>query len=251
MIKNILYSIFLHLILSFVIYLNFNNIKSLTINDKEDFFVSAVINNDKKIKKDPTIKEIKKVIKKKKDPEKKVQKRKEKILPKIKKEAKKKIAKIKKIKKKEKKIEKIKKKEVKKPKKIAKELKKEKLKEINSYFMQKNAEFDLNKDIDNINLSNREKLNLKTQLKQCYIWAIKETRHKNNSKIKFTINISKNGEINSNIKDIIDNEKLKIDENYRKSVENIKKTLELCSPMRNLPRNKHEILQEINIEFSQ
>lgn len=235
MIKNLLYSFFLHLILLLIIYLNFNNKKLITIDDKE-FTISAIIIEEKKpkeVKKEPKP-EIKEIIKPKKETIDEP---------------------IKKLKKEPQKPKKVLKKKNKKPKK--KKIKKKKiikkdLKQVVTEESQDNeAELDSSKDIANINLSAREKLNLTSQIKRCYIWATNQTNYKNKIKIKFSISISEFGFIESNIDKIIDKKRFKRDLDYQKSITNAKKTIELCNPIRNLPHNKFDILKEINIEIGE
>lgn len=248
MIKNLLYSFFLHLILLTIIYFNFNSKKLITIDEKE-FKVSAIFIEDKDKPKQKT---------KDKNSKNKTTKTKKENNEEITQIAKKQPNKLNKNIQKPKIAKKINKK--KKPKKIAKKKKSKKKKIIKKdlkKLSQKKSkkisqpQFDESKDIENINLTPREKFNLKTQIKRCYIWATSQNNYVNKVKIKFSINISELGFIETNIKDIINKKRYKTNKDYQKSVDNAIKTIELCNPIRQLPSNKFDILKEINIEIGE
>ena len=237
MIKNLLYSAFIHVILLLVVYLSFTSEHKIDLTT-EEFLISAIIIEEKTKKINTPPKKIEKteIVKAKEekanDKPKIVEKIEEKKKPKIKKQKKK--AKIK-----------PKPKPKKKPKKEIKE------KELKKLPPRPTHEFNPENDIENLNLTTREKFNLKTQFKRCYIWATKESKYKNKVKIKFSINISEYGLVESNISKILDQTRYKDDKDYKKSVDNATRTIELCSPIRNLPNNKFDMLREINIEIGQ
>ena len=237
MIKNLLYSAFVHIILLSIVYLSFTSENKIDLNSQE-FLISAIIVETKAKKVNIPEKEPKKEKIKKPEKPKKAKKTKVAKKPKV-------IKPI--IKAKEKHIEKpkIKPRPKPKPKKkiVKKALKKVKVRPTHT--------FNPENDIENLNLSAREKFNLKTQFKRCYLWASKESNYKNKIKIKFTINISSYGLIESNIAKITDKDKYKQNLDYKKSIDNAARTIQLCNPIRNLPQNKFDIFRNINIEIGQ
>jgi len=230
MIKNLLYSTFVHIILLSIVYLSFTTEHEIELDTKE-FLISAIIIEEKTKKINKPVEEVVDKV----EPEKPKEPESPKIVEK---------PKVEKIVKAEKEI-KPKPKPKPKPKKkiIKKELKKVKIIPVHKY--------NPKNDIENLNLTSREKYNLRTQLKRCYIWATKESKYKNKLKIKFTINISEFGLIESNIAKIIDLKKYKNDLDYKNSMDNAARTIELCNPIRNLPQNKFDMLRKINIEIGQ
>jgi hypothetical protein len=105
-------------------------------------------------------------------------------------------------------------------------------------------------NLENINLSAREKFNIQTQLRRCYKRAIGDNTD-NKLKIVIVAKINKDGFINSNLDEIIDMQKYNDLQNgdYKIAVDNVKKALSFCSPLRNLPLDKYEIWKEVLLEF--
>ncbi len=289
MIKNLLYSIFLHSILIFVIYLNFNiekfeeteskevSVSLISLKGYEDANLlkpiekpSSEVKKEEKEKKDITKSETKSEKKSDKDKIKEETK-------KTKKEQEAKTIKQKKIKKKKKTAQKKtknkkqqesdqKKKKTKKDKKsnknkenegskkaLGSKEKSDKEKEKSQKPSDKEDEKSANmaNSIENIDLSAREKFNIKSQLKLCYKRAIDETELKSNEKILINIKISKEGYISSNLDEIIDNKIYNNPEksSYKIAVDQVKRALELCSPLRNLPLDKYAIWVEVLVEY--
>ncbi|MBL6664599.1 MAG: hypothetical protein ISQ34_02010 [Rickettsiales bacterium] len=236
MIKNLLYSSFLHIILLTIVYLNFTTDRKINVND-EEFLISAIIIETKTKKINIPHKPKENKVKEEKAEEK------EEIIPEI-----------------EKKKEPIQEKPKSEPEpepepkpkpKLKPEPKKQIIKKELKKITREIPQFDPKNDIENLNLSRREKYNLKTHFKRCYIWATKESEYKNKIIVKFSISISNYGLIETNIKDVIDIKRYKTDKDYQKSFDNAARTIELCNPIRNLPSNKFDMLSKINIEIGQ
>lgn len=85
----------------------------------------------------------------------------------------------------------------------------------------------------------------------CYHLAINESREAKDIQIIVEVEITKDGIIQSNIDTIIDKDLYqnlkKID--YKIMIDNIKKTLDLCSPLRNLPPEKYEMWKNLILNF--
>ncbi len=117
--------------------------------------------------------------------------------------------------------------------------------------VQKNSKASQAKNLDNIDLSAREKYNIQSQLKRCYARAVAETNYNNNEKITLQVSINEEGVINSDIEDAIDlaryNNPKEI--NYKIAIDNARRAIELCSPIRNLPSEKYEIWKEVILDF--
>jgi hypothetical protein len=107
-------------------------------------------------------------------------------------------------------------------------------------------------DVDSVSLSAREKFNLQSQLRRCYKRALDENGGaKNKIKILLQIHVSEEGYIDSNLDEIID-VKLYNDLNntyYKSAVDNVRRAIELCNPLRNLPLDKYEIWKDESLEF--
>lgn len=112
---------------------------------------------------------------------------------------------------------------------------------------------ELPNSLENIDLSSREKFNIQSQLKYCYSLAIKESKFDEKTKVFTKVKIDKSGKITFDFDETVD--KLRYDnpseEDYRKSISNIERALDLCSPLRNLPLEKHYIWKEIVLEFGE
>ncbi len=106
--------------------------------------------------------------------------------------------------------------------------------------------------IENIDLSAREKFNIQSQLKMCYRRAIDETKLSSKIKISAKLSISEEGYIESDLEDLIDMARYNNpkEAGYRISVDNVRRAIDLCSPLRNLPLEKYEIWKEIILEFN-
>ncbi len=104
--------------------------------------------------------------------------------------------------------------------------------------------------LENLNLSAREKYNIHSQLGGCYHRALEnDTEEKISVTIK--INVLKDGTLEFDLEKIIDYNRYNNPKEtaYRKMMDNIVQTLELCSPIRNLPLDKYDIWKEFTIKF--
>jgi hypothetical protein len=267
MIKNLLYSLFLHLILIAAIYANFNikiheeeelseiviSMSILPIQGSDSKEPSPVSKNEKKIEeakiktKSEEPKEIKKEKVKKTKSKTKEIKKKEIVAPKKElktpKKEDKKESKEKNLKKEtEEKIESNKKQEEAPP-----------TPEEDKEPLSKDPEIeeleDTSNSIENLNLSAREKLNIQSQLRLCYKRAIAESRFKAAHKIIIKASIDENGFINSNIEELSKSEKYNETDALKASINNVKRAIDLCSPLRNLPVDKYEIWKDVTLSF--
>jgi len=96
-------------------------------------------------------------------------------------------------------------------------------------------------------LSIREKINIQTQIRACYQRAIIDSGFANEVKIAIKAKIDREGNIT-----VIDNNKLQHKENnqkFRNAIENAERTIELCSPLRNVAQDKIELVKEVIFEF--
>jgi outer membrane biosynthesis protein TonB len=105
--------------------------------------------------------------------------------------------------------------------------------------------------LQNINLSVREKFNIQSQLRLCYKRAIKENGQDSQIKVTVAVNIAEDGSIAPNFDDIIDLAKYKQDSKYKIAIDNARRALELCSPLRNLPLDKYDVWKEVLLEFDE
>ncbi|MFT6332253.1 MAG: hypothetical protein ACJAW3_000584 [Lentimonas sp.] len=277
MIRNILYSLFLHFILIFITYLSFNFNPPIEIDKGSKVSVSFVVkagnsNKSSTQQSKPTIisekKEIKKELKRKKEIKK--SKKKSQIKPKEKPKPKPKPKKIEKAKKTPQKP-KAKKPEIKKP-----EIKKEKPKEIEKVkeeiekeekpepeIVEETVKENVKSDeidqelfsqntIENLQLLVREKFNIQNQIKHCYKIAMQQSNLHSKEEINVKIFISEDGTIEIDRLVFKDFHKYEIPEekNYIESVNLVKETLKFCSPMRNLPEDKYDVWKEIDLKFN-
>lgn len=261
MIKNILYSLFLHFVFILIIYANFN---LKTVTEKKTNEISISLLEVKSNKNSATPK--KPVEKKEKPKEKPVEKEVPKVVEQSLAEVKKQD--IEEIKEKEKDLpekkveEKIEKKEEK-PKEKPEEKKpeekeEEKPKEIKTPDQKEEKQQNNQNDkkdesvnnLENLNLSVRERFNIHSQLKMCYKRAAIESNSEDNDTIIAIIaEVSRDGFIDSNLEEIIDDERYQSDKTYKVTVENVRRAVELCSPLRNLPLGKYEIWKKVLLEF--
>ncbi|NBX53060.1 MAG: hypothetical protein EBT63_05370 [Proteobacteria bacterium] len=109
----------------------------------------------------------------------------------------------------------------------------------------------INEDEQGSNLSARETINIQSQLKMCYKRAIEESGFESRAKIIIKILISREGYIENDLDEIIDIEKYNDPrfKEYKIIIDNIKRALELCSPLRNLPIEKYDSWKEIILQF--
>jgi len=100
-------------------------------------------------------------------------------------------------------------------------------------------------------LSNRQKFNIQAQIKLCYQRAIFESRKYSNQKVITKAKINQDGTIESDIYQQIKSENYLNPNNYQYkiAVDNVKRALELCNPIRNIPSNITEQLQDLIFEF--
>jgi outer membrane biosynthesis protein TonB len=108
-------------------------------------------------------------------------------------------------------------------------------------------------NLENLDLSIREKLNIQSQLKRCYARAIEENKLSIKFKISVKVNLSEDGYIDSNLDDLIDKNLYNNPKNpnYKIAIENIRRAIDLCSPLRNLPLDKYNIWKEVIFEFGE
>ncbi len=287
MIKNLLYSLFLHSLILAIIYANFK-LKHISENKTSEIAVSLVAlkgndgavtnktNESTAIKKDETLnknKELEKPKSKQKSPRNKVKKQPKKLAQSKPEKSLNKIVeeeKIQEFKEKEKVEEKQEEAAKTKEDKIVNDnqdneqresLNKEKDLGSKQQFKDEN-EADDQKDtnnnnyaemansLENIALSAREKFNIHSQLKRCYRHALDESKLVSKIKVMVKVSISEDGYIDSNIDDMIDKERYsKPNSAYKIAIDNVRRALDLCSPLRNLPLDKYEVWKEVVLEF--
>lgn len=286
MIKNILYSLFLHFLLITLIYANFNlrdvpklevkeisisllevkaeyNINKEQVNEQKPIEHKQISKEPEKQKETPK-KEVKeekpKEEEKKPQPSQKQQSEKKEEVKKqetTKKEVTKQIIEDKpkkdeEDKEKEIKKEEPKKEEEKKPKEEEAEeqpKKEEETKEIKADL--KENEQSVN-NLENLNLSVREKFNIRSQLKMCYRRARTEYKlEKSQFKVTIIAEIAQDGFIYSNLEEITDHTKYKEDRDYRTAINAVERAINLCNPLRNLPPDKYNIWKKVLLEFGE
>jgi hypothetical protein len=112
---------------------------------------------------------------------------------------------------------------------------------------------DMANSLENLDLSGREKFNIQSQLKFCYRMAQSESKLESKTKVVAKVQISRDGKISVNFDDLIN--KLRYDDpdesDYRNTITNVKRALDLCSPLRNLPLDKYDIWKEVVLEFEE
>lgn len=290
MIRNVLYSLLLHLILFIAIYVSFNltnfqeeetpeiavSLVSISgngaVNSTKEEIKPLVEEKPKEEIKQPEVKEEKAPEKSEKKEVKKKEQKKEKSLPK-KSEIKKPklIEKAKSVKPIEKPEEK--KKEAEKPKedkvsnknkdqvdnneKKKEEVLKDKEKSSETKEPQTLAKLvksnveEVENTIENLKLSPREKLNIRSQLGRCYKKAMDDLKPQNKIIVKVTVNIDLEGVIKSNLDETIDAVRYNSDRDYKITIDNVRKAIEFCSPLRNLPADKMDIFRDVVLEFDE
>jgi len=115
-----------------------------------------------------------------------------------------------------------------------------------------NNRSDVANNLENIDLSAREKFNIQSQLKMCYRRAIEETKLTSKVGISVKLSISEDGYIESDLDDFVDMSRYNNpgESAYKITVDNARRAIDLCSPLRNLPLEKYEIWKEIILEFN-
>lgn len=116
---------------------------------------------------------------------------------------------------------------------------------------QQNDAADLANNIENMDLSVREKFNIQSQLKRCYRRAIEETKLTSKIKVMVKVKISEEGYIDSDIDEMVDVARYKDPKElgYKIVIDNVKRAIDLCSPLRNLPLDKYDVWKEAVLEF--
>lgn len=284
MIKNILYSLLLHSTFAFLIYANFHHTIHDTIDLKDGVVVGIVSWQD--VVSPTKIVENPKIIEKKVEAKPDVKKKKPKVKPKKKTEPKAKIikteeksdkktdkksatkpliedkAQFKKTEEKEKPQEKTentkeekpqekdeKVEEVKPEETVEEDKKPEEELEVDNPVVNNSSTNDV-QDLENLQLSAREKFNIQSQLKTCYSRALTDVP-KSNFIVIVKVIILEDGTIDFNEDKIIDvdryNNPKELD--YKNRIDSVIRALELCSPLRNMPSDKYDIWREFTIEF--
>lgn len=100
-------------------------------------------------------------------------------------------------------------------------------------------------------LSARETVNIQSQIKMCYKRALEESGFESKTKIVIKIQISIDGYIENDLDDTVDFEKYNDPtfKDYKIIIDNVKRALELCSPLRNLPKEKYDSWREVSLQF--
>ncbi len=294
MIKNLLYSLFLHFLLLLAIYTNFNTQKKPDENNVAEIAVALIsidgTQDSKNLQEEPVVKneeeEPEKLKKEEAKDSQKVEAKSQKESPKEKvKKRVKKVTKAKPISSDTKPAKELSKKEFKekitsekvlneeiqdkeqkeetvtpdeKDNKLSKDedlgaskKEEEKSEETESEVSVDKSSESVTNNIDNLNLSAREKFNIQSQLKRCYNRAIDETQLESDMKITVKTNISEDGYISSNLNEIIDSKRYNDpkESNYKIAIDNARRAIDLCSPLRNLPLDKYYIWKEVILDF--
>ena len=271
MIKNLLYSFFIHLVLFLIIYFTFLKKENIEIETENEVMVSVEALSSKGV---PPINEI---VSKKSEIKEVVKKLDEQKLPKKPNEKINQAIKIlkkdiinpinkspEKIKIDKPKLEEIIKDDLQKfidnqdvdlpkiPEDVVKPIINENNKEENSLNI---LNLKAIKNIDNedlgSSLSARETINIQSQIKMCYKRALEESGFESQTKIVIKIEISIDGYIENDLDDSIDFEKYNNPafKDYKIIIDNVKRALELCSPLRNLPKEKYDSWKEVSLQF--
>lgn len=258
MIKNILYSLFIHFLLFSAIYFAFVKKDQKEIETEQEVLVSIISVDSKGVP--PINEQMEKPDKIEEKPPEKIEEKKEEI---------KDSETLKEVLPKNNKKEKIKPKS---PKKIAENSKKDEIKpqkeqiaetsgdkksdkkdDVKDFFkvMNLKAFKNVTEDEKGSALSIRETINIQSQLKLCYKRALEESGFESKTKIVIRIEISQDGYIQNDLDEMVDLEKYNnpIHKDYKIVIDNIKRALDLCSPLRNLPIEKYDSWKEIILQF--
>ena len=103
----------------------------------------------------------------------------------------------------------------------------------------------------NSTLSKRETFNIQAQFRVCYQRALAESKQKPMAPIIVKINLNKEGYITTNLDNIIDKVQYQQNQNYKNSIDNVKKMIEFCNPIVNLAKEKYAIWQEIVLQLNE
>lgn len=260
MIKNILYSLLLHSTFAFLIYFNFRHIIQENIDLKDGVIVGIVSMQDlvkpAKVVATPEVavkKKEKPIIKKTSKPKIKNTKAAARPLAKpildskaqFKKTEEEKTKEVVKKVEEEKVEEEAQKIEEEKPVEAKEEEEEKPVEEVQAA----NAENNNAPDLESLQLSAREKFNIQSQLRACYKRALINVP-KSNFTALVKVTILPDGTIDFDQDKIIDAERYNSkDLNYKNRMDSVLQTLELCSPLRNMPSDKYEIWREFTIEF--
>ncbi len=133
----------------------------------------------------------------------------------------------------------------------ASEKEEEKSEEVKSETSVDKSSESLTNNIENLNLSAREKFNIQSQLKRCYNRAIDETQLESEIKITVKASISEDGYIDSDLNKTTDSKRYNDpkESDYKIAIDNARRAIDLCSPLRNLPLDKYYIWKEIVLDF--
>ena len=112
---------------------------------------------------------------------------------------------------------------------------------------------DMANSLENLDLSGREKFNIQSQLKFCYRMAQSESKLESKAKVVAKVQISREGKISINFDDLINKIRYEDPEesDYRNTISNVQRALDICSPLRNLPLDKYDIWKEVVLEFEE
>lgn len=133
----------------------------------------------------------------------------------------------------------------------AKEEAKEEQEENKSKAVQEAATQESSNNIEGIDLSAREKFNIQAQLNRCYARAIAESKTSSKIRINLKVRISEDGYIDSEIEDMIDMQRYSSVKPYKIAIDNIRRAIDLCSPIRNLPLDKYDAWKEAVLDFDE
>ncbi len=112
-------------------------------------------------------------------------------------------------------------------------------------------------DIDkqlNSTLSKRETFNIQAQFRACYKRALAvmvDNGKKPITPIIIKINLNSEGYIITNLDNVIDKTQYHQNENYKNSIDSIKKMIEFCNPIVNLAKEKYSVWQEIVLQLNE
>ena len=103
-------------------------------------------------------------------------------------------------------------------------------------------------------LSKRETFNIQAQFRACYKRALAvmiDNNQKPITPIVVKINLNPEGYIVTNLDNIIDKNQYHQNENYKNSIDSIKKMIEFCNPIVNLAKEKYSVWQEIVLQLNE
>jgi hypothetical protein len=117
----------------------------------------------------------------------------------------------------------------------------------------KSAEFSDAQKLENVDLLVREKFNIQVQIRRCYRRAIDASKKDSKVPVYIHIIIDKDGTIDMDSATIQDYEKYKDPKEveFKIAVDNVRRALNLCSPLRNLPEDKYDVWKELTLQFDE